>query len=234
MGNSSNAAANLLLNGGTLQYTGSTPASTDRLFTLGANGGAVTVKNGATLAPDSGTSGGLTLYAAVAGAASLNLQSGSTLQLAITNSLGDSQGAPSLNDYSKLTLGTNVTATLSGLIATTVSGTVNYGDVYIILFSDTAVSGMFSNTGTVAEGSAGSTYVFTSGGQQWEINYAWTGSTPLAGMDFNSFAQVTGGTNVALLAIPEPGSLASLLGAGAWLLGGRRWRRRHAATRRTL
>lgn len=186
-----------------------------------ANGGAVTVQTSGTLAPDSGTSSGLTINAA-SGAASLNLQGGSTMQLAITNSLGGSHGTPSLNDYSKLTLGTNVTATLSGLIATTVTGTVNNGDVYVIVFSNTAVSGMFSNTGTAANGSAGSTYLFTSGGQQWEINYAWTGSTPLNGMDFTNFAQVTGGTNVALLAIPEPGSLLSLLGSGALLLGRRR------------
>ncbi|MBD8051741.1 YDG domain-containing protein, partial [Limnohabitans radicicola] len=38
IGQSTNAAANLVINGGTLQYTGGT-ASTDRLFTLGSNGG---------------------------------------------------------------------------------------------------------------------------------------------------------------------------------------------------
>ena len=37
LGSSSNAASNLVLSGGTLQYTGS-GASTDRLFTVGANG----------------------------------------------------------------------------------------------------------------------------------------------------------------------------------------------------
>jgi filamentous hemagglutinin family protein len=37
IGQSSNAAANLVINGGTLQYTGAT-ASTDRIFTIGANG----------------------------------------------------------------------------------------------------------------------------------------------------------------------------------------------------
>ncbi len=40
IGASSNAAANLVLNGGTLQYTG-TGATTDRLFTLGASGGTI-------------------------------------------------------------------------------------------------------------------------------------------------------------------------------------------------
>ena len=41
LGSSSNAASNLVLNGGTLQYTGTTPGSTDRLITLGANGGGI-------------------------------------------------------------------------------------------------------------------------------------------------------------------------------------------------
>lgn len=41
IGASTNAAGNLVLAGGTLQYTGATPASTDRLFTIAATGGAI-------------------------------------------------------------------------------------------------------------------------------------------------------------------------------------------------
>ena len=40
IGASSNAAANLVFNGGDLQYTGA-QTSTDRLFTIGSNGGAI-------------------------------------------------------------------------------------------------------------------------------------------------------------------------------------------------
>jgi filamentous hemagglutinin family protein len=40
IGQSTSAAANLVINGGTLQYTGAA-VSTDRLFTLGSNGGAI-------------------------------------------------------------------------------------------------------------------------------------------------------------------------------------------------
>lgn len=40
LGKSTNAAANLIFNGGTLQYTGAA-VSTDRLFTLGGNGGVI-------------------------------------------------------------------------------------------------------------------------------------------------------------------------------------------------
>ncbi|EDY16999.1 autotransporter-associated beta strand repeat protein [Chthoniobacter flavus Ellin428] len=188
-----------------------------------ANGSAFTLQSGARLMPGSGTSNGFTINATGGGSATLNLQNNSALWLTIANNQAGSFGAPSLNDYSKLTLGPNVSATLSGQLVALTSGTVNNGDVFVIIDSSTAVSGMFSDTGTAAPNSAGSAYLFTFNGQQWEINYAWTGNTPLAGMDFNSFAQVTGGTNVALLAIPEPGSMLSLLGGSALLLG---WRRR--------
>jgi len=56
IGNSTNAAANLIINGGTLQYTGA-GATTDRLFTIGVNGatldasgtGALTMSNAGTI-----------------------------------------------------------------------------------------------------------------------------------------------------------------------------------------
>ena len=41
LGQSSNANTNLVINGGTLQYTGSTAVSTDRLFTLGGGGATI-------------------------------------------------------------------------------------------------------------------------------------------------------------------------------------------------
>lgn len=41
LGNNSNAAANLVLNGGVLAYAGTVAGSTDRLFTLGTNGGGI-------------------------------------------------------------------------------------------------------------------------------------------------------------------------------------------------
>ena len=49
IGQSSNAAANLVLGGGTLQYTGAANATTDRLFTLATGGGAVSTTGTGTL-----------------------------------------------------------------------------------------------------------------------------------------------------------------------------------------
>ena len=41
LGASSNAAANLVLDGGTIEYAGASGGSTDRLFTLTSNGGTI-------------------------------------------------------------------------------------------------------------------------------------------------------------------------------------------------
>ena len=49
IGASSNAAGNLVLDGGTLQYAGMTGGSTDRLFTLTANGGTIDSSGGGSL-----------------------------------------------------------------------------------------------------------------------------------------------------------------------------------------
>jgi hypothetical protein len=197
------------------------------------NGGAVTVKNGATLAPGSGNSGGLTINTAVSGAASLVFQSGSILQLSMANNQFATRTAPSLSDYSKLTIGTGVSVTLGGNIVTSFDGTMINGDLFTIILNSGTLTGTFANTPTAAPNSAGSTFRFTSNGLLWDINYGWTGSTPLAGVDPASFEQTTGGHNVALLlvAVPEPGSLVSLL-AGATFLLGWRWRRARVPTRR--
>jgi len=49
IGQSSSAAANLVLDGGTLQFNNTTVASTDRLFTLGANDGSIEAASTSTL-----------------------------------------------------------------------------------------------------------------------------------------------------------------------------------------
>jgi autotransporter-associated beta strand protein len=191
------------------------------------NNTALTVANGATLAPGAGNASGLSLsvaYPIVYGPGSLVFQSGSTLQLSMAN---NQAGAPSLNDYSKLTIGTGIAATLGGNIVTSFDGPLHNGDLFtIILLNGGTFSGTFANTTTAAPNSAGSTFRFSSNGLLWDINYAWNGSVPLAGMDPTAFEQVTGGNNVALLLVqvPEPGVVASLLGGAALLLGYRRRR----------
>ncbi|MBN1759908.1 MAG: autotransporter-associated beta strand repeat-containing protein [Chitinispirillaceae bacterium] len=91
LGSSSNAAASLVFDGGTLEYTGAAQ-STDRLLSIGLNGGSI-INNG---------SGALTFTNA--GAAELSVAGSRTFQLGgsssagnmITATIGDNGGATSL------------------------------------------------------------------------------------------------------------------------------------------
>jgi autotransporter-associated beta strand protein/T5SS/PEP-CTERM-associated repeat protein len=192
--------------------------------TLGMNGvlggsgtinGAVTANTGSTVAPNA-SAAGLTINS---GAVDLN--SGSTLLLSIANSNASSGGAPSLGDYSKLTLGTGVVATVGGNIQINVVGTVNYLDLFTVILSGTPVSGTFGNTTLVPGTDA---YAFTSGGTQFEINYGFNSST-FSGT-LSSFENNTGGNEVALLVVPEPSSWSMLAASLAFSMGLQRFRRR--------
>ncbi|MGY4500568.1 fibronectin-binding autotransporter adhesin [Bradyrhizobium sp. GM24.11] len=90
IGASTNAAANLVLDGGTLQYTG-TGASTDRRFTLTTNGGGI----------DASGSGALNFASAAiafsgAGPRALTLTGSNTAANTLADVLGDNGGASSL------------------------------------------------------------------------------------------------------------------------------------------
>jgi autotransporter-associated beta strand protein len=178
--------------------------------------------NPAIVAPTSGNAAGLTVNNGP-----VTLSTNSTLQLSIANSNAGSLGAADLADYSKLTLGTGVSANITGSdIAVTVSGAVNVNDVFTIILNNggSAVSGMFANATPVA-GEPG-IYGFTSNGQSYEINYAYSGPTTGSGFTQASFQADQGGTEVALLVVPEPNSWAMLLGSLGLALGLQRFRRR--------
>jgi len=88
IGASSNAATNLVLNGGTLQYTGSANVSTDRLFSVGIGGGVIDV---------SGTG---TVNFTNTGSMGFNGQSGArTLVLSGTNTTGVNIIAAAIGDF---------------------------------------------------------------------------------------------------------------------------------------
>jgi autotransporter-associated beta strand protein len=171
--------------------------------------------------PSSGNAAGLTIdHAAV------TLSTNSTLQLSIANSNAGSHGVPALADYSKLTLGTGVSANISGSdIAVTITGSVNAGDLFTIILNNggSPVIGTFANTTLVS----GSTYAFTSNGQQYEINYAFNGPTTGSGLEA-AFQADSGGANVAILVVPEPNSWSMLLGSLGVVLGLQRFRRRRS------
>jgi hypothetical protein len=212
VGGGTNPAA-LTANGAITSSGGVNLMNNGSLSGTGTINGAVTAGSGSTLAPGL-SSAGLTIDGGA-----LTLGAGSTLQLSFSNSNADTGGAPSLTDYSKLTLGAGVSATLAGTIAINIAGTLNHLDLFTIILSGTQVSGEFANTTLVS----GTTYAFSSGGENFEINYAYDGSPIISGSQFQS---ITGGSEVALLVMPEPNSGAMLLGSLGVALGLQRFRRR--------
>jgi fibronectin-binding autotransporter adhesin len=205
--------AALTANGSITSSGGVNLASDGSLSGTGTINGGVTATAGSTLAPGL-SSAGLTIEGGA-----LTLEAGSTLELSLSNSNAGAGGAPALTDYSKLTLGAGVSATLDGTLAINVTGTLNHLDLFTIILSGTQVSGEFTNTTQVS----GTTYAFSSGGENFEINYAYDGS-PITSR--SQFQAITGGSEVAVLVMPEPNSGAMLVGSLGVALGLQRFRRR--------
>jgi autotransporter-associated beta strand protein len=184
------------------------------------NSKTVVVKNGATLAPGINGIGALSILTgqntetAASATAGLELQSGSTLQLSVGSS--QTHGTVALQNF--------VTATLAGILDIHVASQITNGDVFPILTDTAGFAGLFSNAnGSSGTYLGGSTYFFTSEGLNWDINYAWNSATAQSGVSYSTFEGVTNGSDIALLAVPEPGVLVSLLGGVGILVG---WRRR--------
>ena len=152
----------------------------------------------------------------------------STLQLAINNSnAGAAAAAP--GDYSKLSLGTGVSALGGSTLALNI-GSVAPGDVFTIILTSggASVSGMFGGGGTQV--GATSTYSYMAGGVSYDINYAYSGAQTDFNQSETSFSAETPGNNVALLvlAVPEPNSFGMLIASLGMALGLQRFRRRRS------
>jgi fibronectin-binding autotransporter adhesin len=177
--------------------------------TLGGNGivgGVVVVNNGGTLTAGTGAGN-----FAIGGDLSLN--AGSTLAVQLANALG---GAPVAgSDYGRINVGSGGpfsstgSVTIAGNLALTIGAGIIEDDLFFILVNDgtDAISGNFSGLPQNSE--------FVVSGQPFRISYT---------ADFLG-ATMTGGNDVALLAVPEPGALAMLLGGFGLLVGLQRFRR---------
>jgi len=93
------------------------------------------------------------------------------------------------------------------------------GDTFYIVIGANAHSGTFANAAAPDAFSNGYSTIFAVGGQEFAINY-----NAVSGSGFSS----TGGNDIALMAIPEPGSAVSFLGGLGGLLGVQRLRRRRS------
>ncbi|XHR28895.1 MAG: beta strand repeat-containing protein [Chthoniobacteraceae bacterium] len=208
-------------------YSGNTTVSAGAIVISGsltANTNTTTVKSGASL------SGAGSLQALVAehgavvdpgnGAASINgaaittngvtgklttgafnLQSGSYLAIQLASTSAYDQ-----IESSTLTLSGNLDLSLL------TGASVLTGDIFYVAIADTTRIGTFANAD---EGST-----ITAGTQEFTITYLanWTGDA--------STSTLTGGNDVALIAVPEPQAWASIIGGTAMLLGLQNLRRR--------
>lgn len=180
--------------------------------------GVVLIKNGATLAPTPGATSltlapttGTVAAGSYTGNAALEFESGATFQLSLANSQAATNGAPATADYSRFALAPSTSAELDGLLDILLTGPINDGDVFPVLLGTAGtLLGTFANAPDLT--------TFTSHGRYWEINYQWNNTTAQAGVSEASFLSTRGGSNIALFAIPEPGSFPTFLLAGGALL----------------
>ncbi|GAT31901.1 PEP-CTERM protein-sorting domain-containing protein [Terrimicrobium sacchariphilum] len=191
---------------GTNSYTGQTSVNAGTLVVNGYNAVSnVVVASGGTL-KGSGSVGDVQLQSgAVARAGSdmgilstknLTMQAGSTLGVNIG-------GATSGTGYSAFAVLGGVT--LDGNLDVAITFTPAYGDIFFVIVNDgsDAVSGTFAG---LANGS-----LFLVGGQQFKISY-------VADSGMNS---LSGGNDVAIMAVPEPAPIALMLfafGGAFWLM----------------
>lgn len=159
IGQSGNGAANLALNGGTLQYTGGAQSS-DRLFTLGTAGGALDASGSGALSLNN--AGAVTLSGS--GARAFTLKGTSADDNTLAASLADNGGATSLaksgagkwivsadNTYSG---GTTIAGGTLQVGAGGASGSLGSGNItdsgsLIIFRSGVLTNGTISGTGSV-------------------------------------------------------------------------------------
>ncbi len=236
IGSSTNAAANLILNGGTLEYTGA-GNSTNRLFTVGVNGGALAASGTGAV---NFTNTGAVAYSA-AGSRSLTLKGTSTTDNTLALSIGNASGGTTSlvkSDAGKWILSaansyTGSTQILGGTLS--VSNLQNGGSNSNIGASTNAAANLLIDNGTLQYMGAGhsTNRLLTVGTGGAAIDASGTGAVTFSNTGSLAFQgagdrtlTLTGsntGNNIFSLAIGDAsGGTTSLIkaGVGTWLLNG--------------
>ncbi len=205
------SGATMNVQGGILKVNGTltnTPTVASGGGTLSGIGflGAVEVGVGGVLYP--GDLNPVTLaYGGTLSAVDVNFVLGSAIDLTIAKAAPGAQ--PIDSDFTKVKVSNSITLTNPDLDMSVGAG-VETGDIFSIIIND----GPGAINGTFFGRQQGD--IFTRGGQAWQISYFDDASTP-------GIFELSGGNDVALLAVPEPGSVALIL-CGVALLPLRRRR----------
>ncbi len=205
-GSASGSPADLVIDGGTLQYTGSVPASTNRLFTVGGSGAAALDASGnANGSMTIGSAGGAIAFANTTAPATLTLTGSGAGAAAGT--LGAVVGDSNPGNFTT-SLVKSGTGQWNLAAANTYTGptNVNAGGLY--------VNGSLPSSGTVnvaagaalgGTGSAGNAFVSPGGG----IDVSANGSTTLTLTSLN----FGGNGTISMPAFTNTGSVALLAGS---------------------
>ncbi|MGD0655571.1 MAG: autotransporter-associated beta strand repeat-containing protein [Thermoguttaceae bacterium] len=218
IGASTNIADNLVLKGGTLQYTG-TAASTDRLFTLGAGASAGTLDASGTTASDSGavswTNTGAIAFTG-SGTRTLTLTGSNTGDNAIAAILGDASGSAT-----SLTKSGSGTWVLSGSNTYTGATTVNTGTLELASTGQISTSSAISNSATFEVNGGTHTVGTISGNGTTKVLSGSLTATSIVQdtLDIGSGSWATlntaaidgGSTSGSLSEVPEPATWAMLM-----------------------
>jgi hypothetical protein len=210
----------ILISGGTLTVTGSNTGfinvAADGTLEGTGTTGAIAAQSGATISPGPATG--------TLNTGNLSLQAFSDLHIEIAGpGLGEYD---SVNVTGTLSIAGNLTgALLDGFVPTSVAaedyqfGGPNFGlQKFFIVVNDgaDAVSGMFANQITTGNPFDGAVPTVVLDGQEFAISYTGDSGS-------NS---TSGGNDIVLVAVPEPGTLAAFLTASALLGFARRPRSR--------
>ncbi|MEO5715948.1 MAG: autotransporter-associated beta strand repeat-containing protein [Luteolibacter sp.] len=126
-GSAGGSSADLVLNGGTLQYTGSAAQSTDRLFSVGSSGGTLDASGSNNANALSFTGTGAMGFNAQTGTRTLTLTGTNTANNTLAAVIGDNTGATSLTKTGAGTWVLTGTNTFTGATTLT-AGTLSVAD----------------------------------------------------------------------------------------------------------